>query len=422
MIFNLRSTHFSPLSSAVAISLFGALVAPVARAEKLLVPKVYPTIQEAVTAAATGDEIIISSGIYNEDVLADAKQGITIRSAGNVRIRGSVSSDGALFLKNCVDMTVKGIRFEQTPSAGVRIEGGSGNRLEVCKLTNLGGDGIVVVGSTDAVLKSCSVDGAANDGIDILQSPNAIVTSCKIEDSGVHGVRHEDSTGLVLEKSKIVRAALDGVSLSAQSSTTSAQCTVRKCVIQESGRDGIALRGTNNTIEKNVILKAGDDGIEFDSSFNSTGNSLLKNSVIKSNLQSITMHGTANTAAENKVLQSSDDGIIVSGAGQHVLSKNVVANPRFHGIRVISTTTSCTLTSNVCTSAGTNGFFVQGDSTTLTANKSLGADQNGFAVTSTLNIVSSNAASGSGVFDLNDTSGGGNVYTSNKFKTSNIPL
>ncbi|MBL8693559.1 MAG: right-handed parallel beta-helix repeat-containing protein [Planctomycetes bacterium] len=422
MIFHLRSTHLSPLSSAVAIAFVGVFAAPAARAEKLLVPKAFPTIQEAVTAAAVGDEIVISSGIYNEDVLAEAKQGITIRAAGNVRVRGSASSDGALFLKNCVDVTVKGIRFEQTPSTAVRIEGGSGIRVEVCKLINPGGDGIAVVGSSDAVLKSCFIDGAANDGIEIHQSPNALVTSCRIEDSGVHGVRHEGSTGLLLEKSKIVRAALDGVSLSAQSSTTSVQCAVRQCAIQDCGRDGIALRGTNNTIEKNVILKAGDDGIEFDSSFNSTGNSLLKNTVVKSALQSISIHGTANTAAENKVLQSSDDGIIVSGAGQHVLSKNVVANPRFHGIRVISTTTACTLTSNVCTSAGTNGFFIQGDSTTLTANKAFGADQNGFAVTSTLNIVSSNSASGSGVFDLNDTSGGGNIYTSNKFKTSNIPL
>ncbi len=77
-------------------------------ASEIRVPEQYPTIQDAVTAAMSGDEIVVATGSHTGGVTIDGKA-ITIRSAGPV-----VTIDGG---------GASGFIVNDVPAPGVRLSG-----------------------------------------------------------------------------------------------------------------------------------------------------------------------------------------------------------------------------------------------------------------------------------------------------------
>ena len=66
-----------------------AVSIPQTNAKIIIVPDNYPTIQQAVDAAESGDTILVRAGTYDEDVVINGKSISLIgESASNTTIRG----------------------------------------------------------------------------------------------------------------------------------------------------------------------------------------------------------------------------------------------------------------------------------------------------------------------------------------------
>ena len=108
-------------ASVVALALVGA-----ADAADLHVPAQYPTIQAAVSAAVTGDVVLVAPGTYNQQVTIDGKA-ITVRSTGtasNTKI-DRVNAAGDVFtIRNIATgaVTIQGITVLRTASDAVDVE------------------------------------------------------------------------------------------------------------------------------------------------------------------------------------------------------------------------------------------------------------------------------------------------------------
>ena len=90
-------------------------------AAELHVPAAYGGIQEAVTAAVTGDIIIVAAGEYG-GVSIGNKTGITLRGENGAIIRGR------LLVNNGTDLVIEGFQIT-SPTEGILVMG------EVCNLT-----------------------------------------------------------------------------------------------------------------------------------------------------------------------------------------------------------------------------------------------------------------------------------------------
>ena len=78
---------------------------------QILVPSQYSTIQAAVTASTSGDEIVVSAGTYNEALTITSKNNLLIRATtgDTVIITNTgilVSPDTQAMLEECLEIFV----------------------------------------------------------------------------------------------------------------------------------------------------------------------------------------------------------------------------------------------------------------------------------------------------------------------------
>src|SRR6185436_7427339 len=93
-----------------ALTLLLLLAAASARAAVIQVPADYPTIQQAVDNASSGDQIHVSPGTYVEHVLVQGKAGLAISSqSGPAVTTVDGSGNGSPFsVINCDRITIQG--------------------------------------------------------------------------------------------------------------------------------------------------------------------------------------------------------------------------------------------------------------------------------------------------------------------------
>jgi len=133
-------------------------------AAELHVPADYESIQEAVTAAVTGDTIIVAAGEYGGVSIGD-KTGITIRGEAGAVIRGRI------VVNNCSDLTIEGFQIT-SPKEGILVMGLiDGLTLRNNDIVNCGTHGITFKeGSTysDVLIEGNNISGNGYDGIQLL--------------------------------------------------------------------------------------------------------------------------------------------------------------------------------------------------------------------------------------------------------------
>jgi hypothetical protein len=80
------------------------------------VPSQYATISAAITAATSGDAIVIAGGTYSEHLNLSAKTNILVRAELNetVIINCVLSSDAAVSLSSSTDITLRNLNFVLT--------------------------------------------------------------------------------------------------------------------------------------------------------------------------------------------------------------------------------------------------------------------------------------------------------------------
>ncbi|HEC63608.1 MAG TPA: hypothetical protein ENI38_04400 [Candidatus Acetothermia bacterium] len=107
----------------------------------LRVPQDYPTIQAAVDAAAPGDEILISSGSYPEEI--EIEKSVTLRAAGEVQVGSSLLAGVRV---RAGEVLIEGLGL----AGALRVEGTAHVVLSRCTL-----EGTWVSGGSTLELMDC---------------------------------------------------------------------------------------------------------------------------------------------------------------------------------------------------------------------------------------------------------------------------
>lgn len=136
----------------------------------LRVPSQFPTVAAAITAASSGDRILLAPGTYNETGLAVTGKAIEIRSTDGAAVT-TIDGGGSGPVLEILDVGTPGVTVR-----GLRITGGSSSS----------GGGILVEASsfggtrTSAVIEDCVFDGnaapsASGGGLSIQANTEVVV-------------------------------------------------------------------------------------------------------------------------------------------------------------------------------------------------------------------------------------------------------
>jgi parallel beta-helix repeat protein len=243
----------------------------------LRVPAQFPTIQQAVSAAASGDTIVVAEGIYHGAVTL--KGGIRLHAAENAEV--VIDASGAA-VPGALDYVVG---WPATP-----------NRIEVIGFTLVDdnpatGVGILARGSNH-LIEDNVVKGAFRDGIRL-----AGTTQVTVDRNEVWGTRDTGEGGQTLA----------GIVLSNSS---------RNRILGNfafSGRHGIAiLGGGSNFVAGNVSFAGSFFGMIGMLVRNSPGNVLLNHTAYADGAEDATglqVESTAGLVVVNAILTGSDTGL-----------------------------------------------------------------------------------------------------------------
>ena len=351
-------------------ALVSCLAAGSAAGAPLKVPGQFPTIQAAVDAAGPGDVIKIKAGTYNESVVINNHDDLTLVGQGKVTIDGGITD--VLQVTGCDDVTLKGLRL---------INGIAG---------------IAVLSSTDVVVENCIVRNSVTYGIGLGTSTGCRVVDSNVKHTGGYGVVLVDATSCTVEGTKI--ASTEGAGIAVHGHLNA----VVDVEVSESGEEAILLgyggsAATNCLVQGNTLVDAGHDGIRVTDQ--SSNCSILDNVIDAPGDRGImsSLNTSFLVIDGNKIRSSASDGFVLF-CEDSTISRNKVKKAKGSGMFVGSWTTDTLFRSNSVKKSALDGLRVDG----------------------TDNHFVQNVAKKSGDHDLADlTPPGANVYSGNSFGTVN---
>ena len=402
-----RSRPLPLVLTSLALVLFGS--ATFAVADTIDVPADFPTISQAVAAAASGDTVLVSAGTYPECV--------TVTGVDQLQLLGKrgaiIDATGcgiALTIADGTGSLVKGFDIIGATDHGILVQPAASewifNKITIrdeaatpalATLKN----GVSVIGASDITLDQVDIGGATVHAVYVESATATVVKRCSIRDGIGDGVRVDLGTGVKIDKNvvqNLTGPAIYFFHLGGMGMTGGAveSLVVKNKVLANPG-GGIVIGGANNLIEKNTIVDPGTTGIE--ALPNGGGSIYRKNKVTRAVTAGILVNGSGDAYEKNSIKESADTGIAVNAP-----------NNAFDGTKVIEATG--------------NGWTIAltgtGNTFELCSSSKAGAD--GFHVDGTLNIFVKSSATGSGALDLNDLAGPltTNSYIDCKFKSSNV--
>ncbi len=159
-----------------ALALCLSLLASTVQAAQIDVPGDYSTIQAAVNAAQTGDQINVGEGVYEENVSVD--KSLTI--IGD-RARIDISNTDPALLITADDVVVSGFDVRTTGAYAVEADEVGGLVIDACQI--YGGD-ITLSMSKGATITNCYSGGATfgirSMGNGFLGGSSDVITHCEI--------------------------------------------------------------------------------------------------------------------------------------------------------------------------------------------------------------------------------------------------
>jgi len=383
------------------------LLAAAARADSLHVPADFASIQAAVDAAQAGDEVVVAAGTYEETVALVDREDITLRGQGKVVLHGGNSETAVVTLSLCTGVRVERLRFEQPAFAAVEVVTSTGTTLSRCCVDGSGGDGLSLVDCTLSVVERCEVEDPAGVGVEVVGCTDTLVFRCRVERPGE------------------VAIDIAGGDVS----------HVERCTLLDSPSFALLLESPHGTVLDNLIKTAVNGGIDVSGAFADVrDNRLIAAGDVPVRVESF---GASSTVEDNRIVKPVDTGLLVqavnvvvrrnrvikseaSGIGLFADDPLVTDNVVLHAVNtgfLTGTVTAGTLSGNRALHCGDSGFLIGGSGLLVHGNEAKGSGLDGFFVVEGPHVFTYNLAKGSGLFDLQDSSGAANVYVGNTFPT-----
>lgn len=357
------------------------LLAGAANADTITIPDDYPTVQEGVDAAVTGDTIIVRPGVYRENV--------TVTTSG-IKILGSVNKsviDGAYlgltmavtaddvvlqalsFYNGGVEITghdieVTKCRVKSSPATGLKLTG-SGT-IQTTTISYSLGAGLVVasddsVGPLTKIIKNTVNHNAS--GIELSAGPFEVSRNVVANNSGdglslsftagtgsntvVSGTEiskndliFNDGAGLalvddlgsvtVIEKNDVI-----GNGKGMDISTSAGALRIAQNEIDESLTGGIFLKTAGATLDANKLRRNSLVGILILSTGGATdGGNMLEDNMLEANGgDGLHVESGSNVLHHNYMKDNAGDGLqIAAGADANQLTANITRNNVHDGL------------------------------------------------------------------------------------------
>lgn len=413
----------------ILIALLAGLIANDAAAETLKVPKQFGTIQAAIDAAVTGDDIRVSRGTYREEIVIQGKSGITITGKGRPRI---ISPSDGILIDSSSSVTIERIRIQRAAGSGVFIDSSNQITIRQCDIRSCDSDGIFAENSSNLQILDNRIQRVGDDGIGLgvggaVDVDDSLVRGNRIRNAGYDGIGVEGSSNRI-EKNKVTRVEdvgiyfYDGQTTGENNRVTRAGCgflllgnqnVLRNCSARKTA-DGFLIDGSSNSLYDLKVASAKGGGITLDGN----SNSLIGFKVIKVGATALMVQGDHNSGREGRIARTGEMGLEISGsynsfreysvskAGQTALSVDGnnnsgreirIVRPALDGVSISGASNSCH--DSTVIRAGRNGFLVQDPGNSFSANRS----------TTARNL------------DLEDLAGSGsNNYQDNVFRRTNL--
>ena len=267
----------------------------------------YSTITAALKQAKAGDQIVVKTGLYRENVILDktveliADGSPVIESTGRCiwmqtdyavvrgftlrcRARSSASffsrligsydkavavyiPQGKLVLEQC-DVTSDSLSCVNICGRGTQAI------VRACQLHDSQQAGIFIYDQATAQVEDCDIFGNANAGVSITTGGNPTVRRCKIHDGKAGGVFVCENGSGQLEDCDIFGNACGGVTI-----TTGGNPTVRRCKIRDGSTGVLVSQNGSGQLEDCDIFGNAYSGIEI----RWGGNPTVRRCTIKNN-------------------------------------------------------------------------------------------------------------------------------------------
>lgn len=334
---------------AILVALGVLALAATASAKTLKVPQQYATIQAAADAAADGDTIKVSKGVYSENVTV---------SAANLKILGKKAViDGTIGGSYGVCLTVFG---SNTLVQGFTFRHGTtqvqfynnGCHLVKCISIDAGSYGIYIGGYNDTLVSGCRFYGSGSIAIYNGGGTSAgTFEKNLVQQSAQYGMMVY-GTGAVIQKNKI----LDNGSSSAIYGS-GGSVTIAKNKITGGEGNGIEFYGNENLVQSNTVAWVRNTGIYF---YVYSGNGTVEGNKVTSAGSGIQAYGNGVQVLTNKVASTvGDTGVVVGGDNFTVTGNQVLRVVAGRGFYIYNNTTvgGGTVQDNLATDATQGGFY-----------------------------------------------------------------
>lgn len=265
----------------------------------------YPTIQEAIDAAQSGDIILVENGVYNEELVI-TKDNLKIIGETRTVLDGEFALSTGILFENVTDAVVKSLKARNYNSYGIYVSNGASVSIVECAASDCGGTGICGFRPADIHIYGSSVSGNADYGICLYSPTRGIVEHSDVASNFSYGIF------LNLGGSETVEFISN---------------TVRKNL----GCGICAYQSTVNIIENEIRENLGC-GI----CVNDCANSVVSGNTVRENLLTgIYQLGGSVTVKRNCAAENKTDGISINGNGCAVVGNRVCANGQ-NGIAILS--------------------------------------------------------------------------------------
>lgn len=311
-----------------------------AQSATIRVPYDYPTIQQAIGAASSGDIIVVSEGFYSEGEIEIYKP-LTLIADGEVVVDGEWvytpwDPGQAVFLVTANNVTIEGFtivntRLEETGILLYDID--NGRHVNNCRIKQNKFEhhfsGIQVIGFENIVkenefLHNMLFDvmlggyGANASGFNVIED--------NVMSSTIGIIVNGNSNHNIIKKNSILKQA--GIILhdgTHHNTILSNEVTVVSTGIEIAGSN-------NNTVRRNVISSKNGVGISLHTL--SERNVIAENVVLDNSQAGIYLQDVSHNIVEKNKIRENQDGIYLKSSDHNTLEMNIVIKNARYGIAV----------------------------------------------------------------------------------------
>jgi parallel beta-helix repeat protein len=277
----------------------------------LRVPSEFPTIADAVAAAASGDTILVAPGEYQEKVRITTDFVRLIADEGRVVLDGNGDLSRAFVIDGAQGVEINGFTIRHYRRAGIAVSAGRFNRLVHNVIHRIiAGAGIHIAGDGNLVWDN-DVSGASGDGILVTDSDGNWLVANRIVDNGGRGI-----------------LILGGKNAAIVSNETAGN---QNFGIASTGDNTLLL---NNSLIENGVEEAADTIGHMDAV--QSGNAVVIGTrILRNQLPGIVLSRRNTFVARNRVKGNSGTGITISATARfNSVQENRVADNEHNGIEV----------------------------------------------------------------------------------------